>query len=404
MLDGSSSYSGSLGRKEITVAVPATGSSALTRLIRHPSSDPSRSDDGGSRTEVDEDATPKKTSAVGEQEEPTEHTSLLAKTRSKSYRSSAQEEDVENQGFKSERRLPALSTALSNVSKCCRVLISPKSWDARVVWREGVLHPASLLPSVFLGILLNVLDALSYGMILFPLGEPMFADLGSDGISMFYVSTIIAQLVFSCGGSIFKGGIGSEMIEVVPFFHSMAFTILNRVGEENPRSVLATCVLSFSVSSILTGLVFFLMGTCRLGSLIGFFPRHILIGCIGGVGFFLFTTGIEVSARLSSFDYDLPTLRKLFHLDTLFLWTIPLLLAIGLLVVKRFIRSNFLVGAYFILVATVFYIVKFAAHISMQVLRDSGWVFDAPSSSNPWYHFYTLYGELLALSPIRADL
>ena len=50
------------------------------------------------------------------------------------------------------------------------------------------------------------------GMILFPLGQPIFASLGPDGISMFYVSCIVSQLVYSCGGSIFKGGIGSEMV------------------------------------------------------------------------------------------------------------------------------------------------------------------------------------------------
>lgn len=49
-------------------------------------------------------------------------------------------------------------------------------------------------------------------MILFPLGEPIFAQTGADGISMFYVSCIVAQLVYSCGGSIFKGAVGSEMV------------------------------------------------------------------------------------------------------------------------------------------------------------------------------------------------
>jgi SulP family sulfate permease len=53
---------------------------------------------------------------------------------------------------------------------------------------------------------------LSVGMILFPLGQPVFAHLGAVGISIFYVSCIISQLVFSCGGSIFRGGIGSEMV------------------------------------------------------------------------------------------------------------------------------------------------------------------------------------------------
>lgn len=49
-------------------------------------------------------------------------------------------------------------------------------------------------------------------MILFPLGQPIFANLGPDGISMFYVSCIVSQLVYSLGGSVFKGGIGSEMV------------------------------------------------------------------------------------------------------------------------------------------------------------------------------------------------
>ena len=72
---------------------------------------------------------------------------------------------------------------------------------------------------------------------------------------------------------------------------------------------------------------------------------------------------------------------------------IPLFLAIGLLVLKRFVRSNFLVGGYFIAVAAVFYIVILSARISMGALRHNGWVFAAPSSNNPWYHFYSLYGE-----------
>jgi len=48
-------------------------------------------------------------------------------------------------------------------------------------------------------------------MILFPLGEDIFEDTGPDGISMFYVSCIVSQLVYSLGGSRFKGGVGSEM-------------------------------------------------------------------------------------------------------------------------------------------------------------------------------------------------
>ncbi|KAL2853752.1 sulfate transporter family-domain-containing protein [Aspergillus pseudoustus] len=377
---------------------PSPGSSVLTAMIRDPSSSLSQDwrEDAIDSTGSDGHTTVRPSASVDTEEEEdttTERTSLLTKpSSSRPSRSYGIASDVERQVHTPKEMPSALPRALSKLSTTFKIIAHSKAWDGRAVWRQGIIHPLSLLPSVFLGLLLNILDALSYGMILFPLGEPIFSELGSDGISMFYVSTIIAQLVFSCGGSIFRGGIGSEMIEVVPFFHQMAFTILNRVGEDNPKSVIATTILAFSVSSVLTGLVFFLMGSCKIGSLIGFFPRHILIGCIGGVGFFLILTGLEVSARLpGSFEFNIPTLQTLFTLSTVPLWITPLSLAIGLLVLKRFIRSNFLVGAYFIAVALMFYVIKFIAHIPMTSLRNSGWVFGAPSSSNPWYHFYTLY-------------
>ena len=57
-------------------------------------------------------------------------------------------------------------------------------------------------------------------MIIFP-ATGVFANLGPMGVSMFFISTILAQLVYSLGGSDFHGANGSMMIEVVvsPFFN-----------------------------------------------------------------------------------------------------------------------------------------------------------------------------------------
>ncbi|EEH17979.2 hypothetical protein PABG_00542 [Paracoccidioides brasiliensis Pb03] len=383
--------------------LPKCGTLSLKKMIR--SSIPS--DDGSDSNEelIPEDYThPNLIISRGSKVQDTERTSLIQRafrTRNQSYGTSSV--DVENQTTRtgSFSKFRAICTKGRNL---CSHRCNRKVCDRRTIWRKGIVYPTSLLPSVFLGLLLNILDALSYGMILFPLGEPVFARLAPDGTSMFYVSTIVAQLVYSCGGSIFRGGVGSEMIEVVPFFHKMAFMILNRVGEQNENAVLATTILSFAISSVLTGSVFFIMGAFKLGLLTGFFPRHILIGCIGGVGWFLLATGVEVSARLSgNLEYNLDTLHKLVQLDTIFLWTLPLVIAIGLLVMKRFVKSNFLVGGYFISVGFIFYILKFALHIPLETLRNRGWVFEAPSSSVPWYHFYTLYDFSVVDWPALAE-
>lgn len=183
------------------------------------------------------------------------------------------------------------------------------------------------------------------------------------------------------------------MIEVVPFFHKMAFTILARIGKENPDAVIATTIISYALSSILTGLVFFVMGKCNLGSLIGFFPRHILIGCIGGVGWFLVATGLEVSAGLDgNLNYNLATLKQLIRSDTLPLWIIPLVLAILLFIVKRWVKHALTDATYFLSVIAIFYFFIFAIpELTIDDLRTKGWIFEAPDAGEPFYHFYTLY-------------
>ena len=248
-------------------------------------------------------------------------------------------------------------------------------------------------------------------MILFPLGNPTFRGLGPEGISMFYVSCIVSQLTYSLGGSIFKGGIGSEMvqslqtledailtifkIEVVPFFHKMAFTILARVGEgeDKKAAVLATTITAYAMSSILTGAVFYIMGLSKLGSLIGFFPRHILIGCIGGVGWFLVATGLEISARLNgNLEYSISTLQKLFRSDTVALWIIPLVLAVLLQTAKRWVKHPLTDATFFLAIIAVFYFyVAAIEELTIPELQNEGWIFAAPDAGKPFYSFYELY-------------
>ena len=170
---------------------------------------------------------------------------------------------------------------------------------------------------------------------------------------------------------------------------------MSRTGTAHPKVLLATVITSYAISSILTGVVFFILGAFKLGSLVSFFPRHILIGCIGGVGFFLFVTGIEVSARLKgNLNYDLDTAKHLFRGDTILLWIIPLAEAIVLLLLKRFTMSPYAVPAFFIAIAATFYIVVTAvSSLTVPDLRRHGWIFARVEAGVPFYHFYEYYGK-----------
>lgn len=400
--------------------------SVLATLLRNSSSETRRLEASNAvDAESDDEALGSVTVRNGIISQPDEHTSLLQRQELlRSYGDGPDDavRDIEGQKRLIGSRIQRVKQSMAPVKEwsatLARTVIEPRSWNPHAIWRHVVLEPVGYLPAVVLGLLLNILDALSYGMILFPLGQKVFENMGPDGISMFYLSCIISQLVYSCGGSIFRGGVGSEMvgpfletpmltlqIEVVPFFHQMAFKILAEVGEENPRAVIATTITAYAASAVLTGAVFYIMGQCRLGTLIGFFPRHILIGCIGGIGFFLVATGVEVSARLNSnLEYNLVTLKKLMEMDTLPLWTVPLALSIGLIVVKRWIKRPWAEAAYFMAIIAGFYIfVEAIPDLNLPDLRNNGWVFEAPAAGEPWYHFYTYYGESLWASSSMTD-
>ncbi len=79
----------------------------------------------------------------------------------------------------------------------------------KITWQDAAsatAEPVRLLPAVVLGLLLNVLDGVSYGMITFPTSYPIFSNFGGDGVSMFFVTCVLSQLVYTLGGSIFGGG------------------------------------------------------------------------------------------------------------------------------------------------------------------------------------------------------
>lgn len=270
--------------------------------------------------------------------------------------------------------------------------VSMSRLSTEEIVQSCIKKPITYLPSVLLGTLLNILDGLSYGMILFPVSIPLFSDLGPAGLSIFFVSCVVSQLVYSLGGSNFKCGVGSEMIEVIPFFHTMAQTIMYEIGEEHAKSVIATTILAFALSSILTGLVFFMLGLSGLGALIGFFPRHVLVGCVGGVGWFLVVTGIEISSNLRSIHGGIDILLQLFEPATLLKWTFPLVLAVILMAIERKIQHPMLVPAYFVFVFVAFHFTIWAVpSFSLESAQRHGWVFDAPIISEPWYAFYKLY-------------
>jgi SulP family sulfate permease len=177
----------------------------------------------------------------------------------------------------------------------------------------------------------------------------------------------------------------------------MAYLILDHMGPDDPEAVLATVITSYALSSILTGAIFLLLGSLRLGNLISFFPRSILLGCIGGVGVFLVLTGLEVSAGLdSSIGWGLHTLRRLAEPATLVLWALPLALSVSLMIIRKYLNHPVVMPAFFLAIVGVFYlVVGLLPNVGLPDLRQNGWIFQAPEADVPFYNFYSYYSKIL---------
>jgi SulP family sulfate permease len=80
------------------------------------------------------------------------------------------ERDLERQDH-SHRAWPKLQNVLSwpreRGKEIARTVLNPKRWNRKAIWQNAVVEPVGYLPAVTLGLLLNILDALSYGMSIF---------------------------------------------------------------------------------------------------------------------------------------------------------------------------------------------------------------------------------------------
>lgn len=266
---------------------------------------------------------------------------------------------------------------------------SPFLWNQLVSYSYKSIH---YIPAAILGLLLNILDGLSYGMIIFPITEPVFSHLGPTGLTMFYISTIISQVTYSSGFSGFTSGIGSEMIEVTPFFHTMALAIKDSLPGKDDE-IITTTLFCYVVSSLVTGAAFYALGKLRLGKIVGFFPRHILIGCIGGVGYFLLVTGLEVTTRVAKVEYTWSFISHLFlDVDTLLKWSLPVLLTVILIVTQGYFQNSLVLPSFYIATLVIFhFFVAIIPSVSLDKLRDIGWIFPVAASNDKWYDYYHLF-------------
>ena len=146
--------------------------SALSEMIRNSPPTEERVSDVDDEEMVDEVGNHIVTVNRGIMSQPTERTALLLKKAA--YRSDISPGYGSVQDLESLKTLQQHSTTIGATNfrlfragpcQSLRTCANFNNWSGQQIWISGVRQPLSYIPSVILGLLLNVLDALSYGTV-----------------------------------------------------------------------------------------------------------------------------------------------------------------------------------------------------------------------------------------------
>lgn len=251
------------------------------------------------------------------------------------------------------------------------------------------------LPAIFIGVTLNVMLCVPFGLAFFPVTWTDFPVPRAIGIQMFLFSTLVCQLVFTATSS-FRPAMGMMMVENIPFMRTLAQNAMEIQG--TGADALATTMCSFAISTLLAGALFMALGKLQLGEMVHYFPRYVITGCIGGIGVFVTQTGFEVSTG-TPFLWSAEGLRTYAAAEVRGLWAVALALVFLLNVLLHFIRRPLLPPFYFLSITPLFYLALWALGVPQEVAREGQWLFAFPPETSP-----TLMWDVFVLSDVRWDV
>ena len=155
-------------------------------------------------------------------------------------------------------------------------------------------------------------------------------------------------------------------------------------GYSTPDSIYSTVVAGIILSSLVTGLTFFLIGQFKLGNLVRYIPYPVVGGFLAGTGWLLTRGAIEVMAGQT---LSLQALRSLIQSDMLLRWLPGTVFAVLVLIVLRKV-NHFLVWPGIVFSAVIlFYGALYLSGTSIEQARSMGLLLQPFPAGGLWLPF-----------------
>ncbi len=228
-----------------------------------------------------------------------------------------------------------------------------------------------LLPILTLGIVHGILSVISQMSLAIMIFSGPASHYLSHGIGLILFGGMVVGLVTTLLSS-FSGTVALSQENPAAVASIMAVHLgVIMATHATPEEIFLTIVVTIGLSSILTGILFVMLGHFNLGILVRFIPYPVIGGFLAGTGWLLFKGGIHV---ITDIPVSLSELSSLCQVDNLIKCLSGLVFAVLLVVAGR--RSKHLLTMPFLLCIAVgvFYLVLWFTETSLAQARHHGWL------------------------------
>lgn len=241
--------------------------------------------------------------------------------------------------------------------------------------------PNRLIPNLTAGLIsgvLLVIYAISFAALIFSGNLSQYVSIGIGGALFTSVAvSITVALMTSLPGIVIMPQDGPAVIMAL-----MANTIATQMSASaSGTEVLSAVIVAIALTSILTGVFCFILGTFKLGDLTRFIPYPVVGGFLAGTGWLLSSSAVSL---MSDLPFSFTQLPLLFQSDILIRWLPGFCFAVLILLILRRFNHVLILPGLVLGAIALFYLLLFVTGTSINEARDYKLLLNAFPQGGLW--------------------
>ena len=241
--------------------------------------------------------------------------------------------------------------------------------------------PEHLLPGMTAGIVAGIMAVffeISLASLIFT-GE--LSGYLSRGIGLMLFSSLVICLTVAVKSS-FAGAVALPQDSPAVILALASATILGNMPDTaTGQEKFLTVVAGISLTSLLTGIFFWMVGRFQLANFVRFIPYPVIGGFLAGTGWLLVWGSFGVMVDMQP---SWATLPEFFHADTFLRWLPGVVFAVLILVLISRYSHFLLLPGMLVGVILLFYLILWLSNMSIGEAENRGWLLGAFPDGSLW--------------------